>query len=371
MRFSIRHPAGGFTLVELMIAVGLLAMIFVVAGYIFQTSVTAIGQAQANNEMVMSLTAFDRQIRFDLDTLEHEGFLVIGRRSQQAYPSGDEARLGLKKDLRNDWMSFYGTTELASPVDPRAIGQFQRIFYGQGDVTNPSSSDYSNVATNWVLMRQQVLVMPALRVAVSTIEGAYEASHNYDTAGISAGLEWPQMGDKGGKERTYWRATQSYTYRRFYWWWHYNYGWCGSFSTPWVYARGGGQDASATAYYEPTFYVNPAGIGHGQWRMGILPHCAQFRVQYAMSEDLGTTIAWRDPPAVGDSNNLVDPNYNAADPLYGGGLAGGRSRTNNDGRLVFGPGDRWPRLLRINVHIYDPLSRLAGGRTAEIVIPVP
>ncbi|MCG3180614.1 MAG: hypothetical protein BIFFINMI_02976 [Phycisphaerae bacterium] len=359
---SIPRRTGAFTLVELMIAVGLLAMIFVVAGYIFQTSVSAISKAEANNEMVMSLTAFSKQCRYDMQAIEHNGFLVIGRRQQDAFASTADESENIKRTFRNDWMMFTMTTEQPSVVDPRVIGQWERIFYGQGDVTNPSNSQYSKYATDWVLMRHQILMMPKLRISTSEMEAAMK---DYTTWTTVAGIDWNDSPDYLGKERQFWTAMQSYTYRKLYWFWMMNYGWCGSYPMPWAYARGGGQDSTAKTYFEPTYWQDASfyfGASAGR-RFQLLGHCGDFKVQYAMSEDLGSTIAWRNPPAVGDSSNPQDPSYNASDPVNS-------DRTNQDGRLMFGPGDRWPSLLKIHVHIYDPLNRLVDGRAMDIVVPM-
>ncbi|MCG3180612.1 MAG: hypothetical protein BIFFINMI_02974 [Phycisphaerae bacterium] len=367
MRQSRQRAAAGFTLVELMIAVGLLAMIFVVAGYIFQTSVTAIGQAQASNEMVMSLAAFDKVIRQDLAAIEPGGFLGMGRREQDGYGTGMDSAQGLKKKYRKDWMMFYITTERCSPMDPRAIGQWARVFYGPGQTADPNDSGASDLVSNWVLMRHQVLLCPKLRMDKNAIEATSGPSGWSDPVGPFLGIEWPQEGDYPGMERSYWRATDTYRFRRMHWWWYWNYGWCGTVSTPWVYDRVSrtNPEKPQRAYSEPDFYHNVPGLGGGlKVNFSALGHC-DFKVQYAMKEDLGTTIAWRDPPAVGGSGNPADPNYNASDPVHN------TSQTNQDGRLMFTPGDRWPALLKITVRVFDPLARLVDGRTMDVIMMLP
>ncbi|MCG3180258.1 MAG: hypothetical protein BIFFINMI_02616 [Phycisphaerae bacterium] len=359
-RDPLIRPA--FTLIELMIAVGLLAMIFVVASYIFQTSTTVIANAEASAELLIQSNAFARRVRSDIEGVEKNGLFVIGRRNVSAYSTLAESSPGMKKAFRADWMSFFTCTEQGSTTDARLIGHIARVFYGHGDVTDVNSSDFSDVTTDWVLMRHQILLIPRQRIST----GSAEASGG-DVQGPGLGFEGAANSDYVGNIKQFTRGLLSFVNRDFRWYWIMNYTWQGSVGVSYGPTDNGG---NRRAIDEPTYWQTASfysgGMSMGR-RFHLLPHCASFQVQYAMSEDLragaGGGVLWRDPPAVG-AGNPADPNYDLNDPRHSNQL-------NTDGRLMFGPGDRWPTLLKITAQCYDPHGRLPAGRRTEVIMPMP
>ncbi len=372
---ATRH-AQGFTLIELLLAVTLLVLIVLVSSYIFDTTMRAVSQTQANNELNMTLEAFSEILRIDMRGLEHDGMLVFGRRvrpSPEQVARGEHV-FGSQKDRANrvlrtycvDWMSFFTCTEQYSAVDPRVISVRARTFYGHGRMADPKDSDFSNLATDWVLLRHQIVTMPKPKLSVAETDAA--ARDYYTTVTVQA-MEFDGMSDYVGNWRQYERSILSYWVRDFRWYWYMNYGWEGDISVGY-----GGADGAdkRTAFYEPEYYQDAYfyfGASAGR-RFHLLPHCAEFKVQYAMPEDVsvgpGGCTLWRDPPAVGESN-YPDPNYNPAFPYD----VMHRQQKIRDGRLAFGPGDRWPALIRLTAHIFDPLQRLDGGRRYTAVFAVP
>lgn len=403
MSLSRNNRFAGFTLIELLVSVALLAMIILATSYIFDTTVSAVSLNQATAESSIRLSTFTEQVRYDLKAVERGGFLIFGRRELEGYGSPADRANKMKRTMRTDWMLLTCATQQEGGLDSRAIGQWSKIFYGHGKASDPTNSgfrdetqqypfvdnltnSFSNVGTDWVLLRNQIIMLSSL-LASST---------------SSTGIESPSTGgtyEMGGSK--FERGMLSYVNRQFHWYGAFNYQWIGNFN--W---NVGDVDFAGRrlAVYEPVFYHTMPYHSTGDVReYHALPHCGSFRVQYAMAEDLrsgsGGKIAWRDgplfhdprrsdsPPAVGA---YPDPNYSASDPYgphisanipvgvqgtkwyYDGNYAKGWTITpvTNAGRIVFGPGDRWPSLIKITVEVWDPLDRLSGPMKGEVVVAI-
>ena len=361
----------GFTLVELLIAVGLLAMIIVIIGFVFDTAMGTISSAQGNAELHASLAAYAERIRDDLKGIERDGYLVFGRRDQEAYATMLDRGNTFRQEFRNDWLEFFSVSEKHSTLDPRAMGILSRILIGHGRVTQkklPNGSNnslYSNVATDWTLMRHQFLsvaievidsddvqVAGRWQKAWTTMQGIdYASAQTQSQDGI---LPFRQMVEWYSRRSPGQPSPQSDMERvgGFQWFWHKGIAQNNSFK--------GLEFIHEPDYYfaEEWLYANDAR------RFWLLPHCASFRVQYAMAEDCDNgTVVWHDPPEKNEPG-YEDPNYDSNDDLHA-------TRNIINGRLVFGPGDEWPRLLKVTAMAFDPLNRLKTGRQAELIIALP
>ncbi len=358
----------GFTLIELLLAVTLLVLIILVSSYIFDSTMRAVTVTQANNELNISLESFSQLWRSDVRNLEHDGFLAFGGRRHMAYGTQKDRSNELRRTLRTDWAYFYTNSEQYSAMDPRVVGQWSRVLYGHGRVSDPTDANYSNLATDWVMFRHQILLLNKVRMPWDSVQ---TASRSWDKSGTVEGIETPETGDYIGRWRQYQRSVQTYTAREFRFHWYMNYRWLGDVNVGIGDADGGGYRRSI---YEPDYYhayIFYFADDDGR-HFEALAHCGQFAISYAMPEDVsagpGGSTMWRDAPMVGDGK-YRDPNYSKIDPLHrleylprGG---------EGSGRMVFGPGDRWPALLRLEAHIYDPLDRLDGGKKLNIIVPVP
>ncbi len=375
-----RRSAGGFTLIELLLAVTLLVLIVLVSSYIFDTTMRAVSQTQASNEMNISLEAFAQVLRKDVRSIEHDGFMVFGARALEAFGSGKDRSNGRNQTFRVDWFEFLTNTEQDGAIDARLIGQTSRTFYGHGKVTDPVSAGFrdqtssypytpglfggtfSNIATDWVLIRHQVLLVPKLMTKYESVGGS-PVGHE--------GVNYPAEETYIGSWRQFERAVISYPCRTFRWYGYFNYQWIGNFNvSAWGYIDGQGR---SLVVYEPTYYHTLPLYSDADPRdFYLLPHCGDFKIQYAMPEDVGVgpggSTVWRDPPLVGQSG-YVDPNYTKGDPLHRFAILPAVGE--DSGRLSFGPGDRWPALLQITATIFDPLDRLDGGKKLVAVIPAP
>ncbi len=365
-----------FTLIELLLAVTLLVLIVLVSGYIFDTTVRAVSQSQATSELNASLEAFAQLLRKDIRAIEHDGFLVIGARCQEAFGTASDRANGRRQTFRNDWIEFFTNAEQDASIDARTIGQWSRTLYGHGRVSDRAGyafkdqtrsmpltpgmhAAYSNLGTDWVVMRHQLHVMAKSRLPERQLENLEVADGTWQ---YSTGT-------------MYNRSLLSYVVRDFRWSCWYNCQWVGSVQVQ--YGVDGQTGTGRLAIYEPLYYhYMPTYSMTDRRGFHALPHCPHFEVHYAMAEDLQAcpagTVRWRDPPMLGQSG-YADPNYNPAvriDPLH---LKATLPANDGEhaGRLPFGPGDRWPVLLKITVHVFDPLDRLAGGKKMSVVTVVP
>ena len=153
---SARH---GFTLTEVLVAVGVLLAIVLVTGRIFKitTDVTAAGEATI--DIMQEAAAIEKRIRSDIATMTHNGFLVIHGvgvpNSINIQTWEDSGQIGPKPPLLNptlafdatircDQLAFFregadsaqGWNDFASggnlPAYPNAQALHSMIYYGHG-----------------------------------------------------------------------------------------------------------------------------------------------------------------------------------------------------------------------------------------------
>lgn len=186
----------GFTLVEVLVAVGALGVIAVGIATIF----AVIGDTVERGRTVSALTAHarlvERQMREDFDQMTRNGFLVIAHQyanQGQAVALHPAQRATAQRPRRADEIMFFRTGEFASAREPLYTGfvprsREARIYYGHGtrafenlatqsvyrvprlddanvDVRTglgaPAAGNPNRYARDWTLLRHQtVLVGP-------------------------------------------------------------------------------------------------------------------------------------------------------------------------------------------------------------------
>ena len=157
--FRMHSHRQGFTLTEVLVAVGVLLAIVLVTGRIFKitTDVTAAGEATI--DIMQEASAIERRIRDDIATMTHTGFLVIhGVRvpnniNIQDWEDGGEIgprppllnpTLAADATIRCDQLAFFregadsaqGWNDFASggnlPAYPNAQSLHSLVYYGHG-----------------------------------------------------------------------------------------------------------------------------------------------------------------------------------------------------------------------------------------------
>ena len=141
---------GGFTLVELMVAVGLLLVVIVAVSRIFSTASKVASLGEAVNDILQETGAIERQIRTDISRIDFDGVLVIqcvairndaNLLSSSSAPLIDPSR-PVNATIRCDQLVFFskGTQTSArfagnqdlGPYNGLARSNVSRILYGHG-----------------------------------------------------------------------------------------------------------------------------------------------------------------------------------------------------------------------------------------------
>ena len=141
---------GGFTLVELMVAVGLLLVVIVAVSRIFSTASKVASLGEAVNDILQETGAIERQIRTDISRIDYDGVLVIqcvAIRNDANLLSSSSALLidpsrPADATIRCDQLVFFskGTQTSARFAGNQDLGPFNglarsnvsRILYGHG-----------------------------------------------------------------------------------------------------------------------------------------------------------------------------------------------------------------------------------------------
>jgi type II secretory pathway pseudopilin PulG len=114
---SLRRPRRAFTLAELLVSVAIMSLILITVGAVFAMSTKATGLANANNEVMSNLRAFEQQIRRDLLGIRKDAFLGLCYNYLPVRPVAPGRPE--KAAVRSDWIVFF------------ANGDFQTIADGQ------------------------------------------------------------------------------------------------------------------------------------------------------------------------------------------------------------------------------------------------
>ncbi len=150
IRSTYSRTNRAFTLVELMVAVGLLLVVIVAVSRIFSTASKVASLGEAVNDILQETGAIERQIRTDISRLDYDGVLVIqcvaikNNANQIFSPSApliDPTR-PVNATIRCDQLVFFskGTQTSARFAGNQDLGPFNglarsnlsRILYGHG-----------------------------------------------------------------------------------------------------------------------------------------------------------------------------------------------------------------------------------------------
>lgn len=139
-----------FTLVELMVAVGLLLVVIVATSRVFSTASRIASLGEANNDVLQEIGAIERQIRTDFSRIDYDGYLVIqcvavanniNKLTTPTAPLLDPTRPA-NATVRCDQIAFFtkGTQTSARFAGNQDLGSFSglarstssRVLYGHG-----------------------------------------------------------------------------------------------------------------------------------------------------------------------------------------------------------------------------------------------
>lgn len=142
-----RRTINGFTLIELVVAIGILAMVLVFAGVIFKVSIEAHRTSTANAEIMQKLRAITDQLNADFEGLRKDAPLLIWFEQDDSSEDPnrfDQIMFFADGDFQSTQLyeSDYPADLPYKEEDKMVRGNIARIFYGQAQVYSEKESDF-------------------------------------------------------------------------------------------------------------------------------------------------------------------------------------------------------------------------------------
>lgn len=144
-----------FTLIELVVAVAILAMVLSFAGVIFKVSIGAYRTATANTEIMQKLRAITDQLNRDFEGLQKDGYLMLY--SEEI--TRREFENSLSPDIfRADRLYYFSAGDFQSWFDSNIRSNMARVYFGH-DRASLDDVDVV-VVSKWNLARDVILLTP-------------------------------------------------------------------------------------------------------------------------------------------------------------------------------------------------------------------
>lgn len=122
-----RNAKNGFTLTELLVAVGLLASILTASTIIFRYSIDAQRSAMATAEVMRSLRAVTDQLNLQLEGLQKNGYLIIWSNKIGSNPA------------YRDGLYFFSAGDFQSAYKDTIRSNIARIYFGPSGGNDPNN----------------------------------------------------------------------------------------------------------------------------------------------------------------------------------------------------------------------------------------
>ncbi|NVL91363.1 MAG: type II secretion system protein [Desulfobacterales bacterium] len=146
MNYKLRTNKA-FTLLELVVAIAILAMVLSFAGVIFKVSIESYRTAIANAEIMRKMRAITDQLNTDFKDIRKDAPLLIRFRQNPANPSQRYDQIMFFADGDFQSTQLYDGNPPADPLIPAPAGQpvrgnVARIYYGQAGVNRTRPDDF-------------------------------------------------------------------------------------------------------------------------------------------------------------------------------------------------------------------------------------
>ncbi len=143
-----------FTLIELVVAVALLAMALAFSGIIFKVSIESYRTAVANAEIMQKLRAITDQLNADFQGLQKDGYLILDSAGITRKEFRDSPASG---GFRADRLYYFATGDFQSWFNQDIRSNIARIYFGH---ERYSLADANNIVSGWNLARDVILLTP-------------------------------------------------------------------------------------------------------------------------------------------------------------------------------------------------------------------
>ncbi len=154
MNYELRTDKA-FTLIELVVAVALLAMVLGFASVIFKVSIEAYRTAGANTEIMQKLRAVTDQLNTDFKGLRKDGYLILFSEVQfdrREYQNSDPC------DFRADRLYYFSAGDFQSWFDPDIRSNIARVYFGHDSISLDPVVGVT--VSEWNLARDVMLLTP-------------------------------------------------------------------------------------------------------------------------------------------------------------------------------------------------------------------
>ena len=142
----------GFTIIELVVALGLLVMLIFFANAIFKVSVDSYRIAGANTEVMQKLRAITDQLNRDFKGLQKDGYLLLYCKAYKRMEYQDST----PRNFRADRLYYFSKGDFQSWFDPAVRSNIGRVYFGH------DSRFLNNIfaVSDWSLARDVELITP-------------------------------------------------------------------------------------------------------------------------------------------------------------------------------------------------------------------
>ncbi len=142
----------GFTLIELIVAMGILAMVMGFASVIFRVSIDAYRTAMAHAEIMRKVRAITDQLNADFKGLQKDGYLVqhCELQSRKEYMEDIDPC-----DFRADRIYYFCTGDFQSWFNPDIRSNIAQVYFGHDSI-----SLTTELVSRWNLSRDVTLITP-------------------------------------------------------------------------------------------------------------------------------------------------------------------------------------------------------------------
>jgi prepilin-type N-terminal cleavage/methylation domain-containing protein len=151
---NTKYEIRGFTLIEMVVAIGLLVMVVFFAGAIFKAAIGSYRTASAQAEIMRKLRAITQQLGSDFQGLQKDGYLVL---HCEKLLNRTEYLGATLATFRADRMYYFSTGDFQSWYDSSIRSNIARIYLGH---EYRSLSDTSIYVNNWRLAHDVLLLSP-------------------------------------------------------------------------------------------------------------------------------------------------------------------------------------------------------------------
>ena len=156
----------GFTLIELVVAIGIMALVILFAGTIFKTSINSYRIASAQVEIMQKFRAITDQLNNDFQGLQKDGYLIL---YSENLPNRTEYLGAPSGFFRSDRLYFFSTGDFQSWYDPTVRSNIARIYLGHEWF---SISDPAIYVNHWRLAHDILLLSPGVVPDVNSVSYA-------------------------------------------------------------------------------------------------------------------------------------------------------------------------------------------------------